>query len=104
MHRPAVLFLDEPTAGLDPQSRIAVWEVLGELHREGQAILLATHYMEEADAFCDRLAIIDHGRLLALDTPAALNRMMGVDTFVTVSADGDLAALTALLAERVPGV
>ena len=68
-HRPAVLFLDEPTAGLDPQSRLALWEILGELNREGQTILLTTHYMEEADQLCDRVAIMDHGRILALDTP-----------------------------------
>ena len=66
MHRPATLFLDEPTAGLDPQSRLALWEILGELHGEGQTILLTTHYMEEADELCNRLAIIDHGQLLAL--------------------------------------
>src|SRR5271165_7134622 len=71
-HRPAVLFLDEPTAGLDPQGRLALWEILGELNREGQTILLTTHYMEEADALCDRVAIMDHGRILALDTPADL--------------------------------
>ena len=65
MHRPAILFLDEPTAGLDPQSRIALWEILGELHRDGQTILLTTHYMEEADELCNRLAIIDQGKLLA---------------------------------------
>src|SRR3989440_6628681 len=69
LHRPAILFLDEPTAGLDPQSRIAMWEILGELHREGQTILLTTHYMEEADQLCDRLAIMDRGRILALGTP-----------------------------------
>ena len=72
MHRPQVLFLDEPTAGLDPQSRMALWEILGELHDEGQTILLTTHYMEEADELCDRVAIMDHGRILALDTPAAV--------------------------------
>ena len=75
MHRPAILFLDEPTAGLDPQSRIALWEILGELHADGQTILLTTHYMEEADQLCDRLAIIDHGQLLALDTPAELKQL-----------------------------
>ena len=68
-HRPAVLFLDEPTAGLDPQSRLALWEILGELNEAGQTILLTTHYMEEADELCDRLAIMDHGKILALDTP-----------------------------------
>ncbi len=59
MHRPAVLFLDEPTAGLDPQSRIAMWDALAELHHDGQTILLSTHYMEEADEFCSRRS--DHG-------------------------------------------
>ena len=61
-HRPAVLFLDEPTAGLDPQSRLALWEILRELNGEGQTILLTTHYMEEADQLCDRVAIMDHGQ------------------------------------------
>jgi ABC-2 type transport system ATP-binding protein len=72
LHRPAVLFLDEPTASLDPQSRIALWEIVGELHAEGQTILLTTHYMEEADEFCDRVAIMDHGRILALGSPSSL--------------------------------
>ena len=68
-HRPSVLFLDEPTAGLDPQSRLALWDLLGELHRDGQTILLTTHYMEEADQLCERVAIMDHGRILALGHP-----------------------------------
>ena len=88
-HRPAVLFLDEPTAGLDPQGRLALWEILGELNREGQTILLTTHYMEEADQLCDRVAIMDHGRILALDTPAALKRSVGAEEIVTVKAGGD---------------
>jgi ABC-2 type transport system ATP-binding protein len=104
MHRPAILFLDEPTAGLDPQSRIALWDILGELHRDGQTILLTTHYMEEADELCDRLAIIDHGKLLALDTPEKLKQGTGADTFVTVNAAGDLDALAAHLATHVTGV
>ena len=103
MHRPAVLFLDEPTAGLDPQSRIAMWEILGELHGDGQTILLTTHYMEEADQLCSRVAIIDRGEMLALDTPAALKASTGIDTVVTVTADGDLDALATLLRERIPG-
>ena len=74
LHEPAILFLDEPTAGLDPQSRIALWEILGELHDAGQTILLTTHYMEEADQLCSRVAIMDHGRILALDTPTGLKR------------------------------
>ena len=104
LHRPAILFLDEPTAGLDPQSRIALWEILGELHAEGQTILLTTHYMEEADQLCDRVAIMDHGRILALDTPANLKAGVDVDSIVTVSTDGDLDALAKVLAAEVPGV
>jgi len=103
-HRPAVLFLDEPTAGLDPQSRLALWEILERLNDEGQTILLTTHYMEEADKLCDRVAIMDHGRVLALDTPDALKRGIGADTVVTVRSAGDLAALGELLSREVPGV
>jgi ABC-2 type transport system ATP-binding protein len=97
MHRPSVLFLDEPTAGLDPQSRIALWEILTELHVDGQTILLTTHYMEEADQLCDRVAIIDQGRVVALDTPARLKSSVGADATVRVVADGDLAELAAVL-------
>jgi ABC-2 type transport system ATP-binding protein len=93
VHRPDVLFLDEPTAGLDPQSRLALWEILGELHELGQTILLTTHYMEEADQLSTRVAIMDHGRLLALDTPAELKRSVAADTVVRVTADGDGEAL-----------
>jgi ABC-2 type transport system ATP-binding protein len=103
-HRPSVLFLDEPTAGLDPQSRLALWELLGELHREGQTILLTTHYMEEADQLCDRVAIMDHGRILALDTPAALKESIGADTVVTIRTSGDAARLAGLLTAEVAGV
>jgi ABC-2 type transport system ATP-binding protein len=104
LHRPAILFLDEPTAGLDPQSRIALWEILGDLHAQGQTILLTTHYMEEADQLCDRVAIMDHGRILALDTPAKLKAGVDVDSVVTLSSDGDLDALAKVLASDVPGV
>ena len=93
MHRPQVLFLDEPTAGLDPQSRIALWEILGALHDDGQTILLTTHYMEEADEFCDRVAVMDHGRVLALDTPTQLKASIGTGRIVIVSATGDLEQL-----------
>jgi ABC-2 type transport system ATP-binding protein len=103
LHRPQVLFLDEPTAGLDPQSRLALWDLLGELHDAGQTILLTTHYMEEADQLSDRVAVMDHGRLLALDTPAALKQATGADTVVKVSAEGDLAALAQHL-EAMDGV
>ena len=74
MHDPRVLLLDEPTTGLDPQARRMLWETLSALHHRGLTLILTTHYMEEADRLCERLAIIDHGRILTLDTPAALKR------------------------------
>jgi ABC-2 type transport system ATP-binding protein len=103
-HRPSVLFLDEPTAGLDPQSRLALWDLLRELHGEGQTILLTTHYMEEADQLCDRVAIMDNGRILALDTPAALKQGVGADTVVTVKAPGDTQKLADLFNHDIAGV
>jgi ABC-2 type transport system ATP-binding protein len=103
-HRPAVLFLDEPTAGLDPQSRLALWETLRDLNGQGQTILLTTHYMEEADQLCGRVAIMDRGRILALDTPAALKQQIDADTIVTVTATGDRDGLARVLTDRVPGV
>jgi ABC-2 type transport system ATP-binding protein len=103
-HRPAVLFLDEPTAGLDPQSRLALWEILGELNNDGQTIMLTTHYMEEADQLCGRVAIMDHGKILALDTPSALKASVGADTLVTVLASGDAEALATHLRASIEGV
>src|SRR5580700_7259261 len=76
-HHPKVLFLDEPSAGLDPQSRIAMWEAVRGLREEGITVVLTTHYMEEADELCDRVAIIDHGKILVEDTPAALKGSVG---------------------------
>ncbi|WP_263383854.1 ABC transporter ATP-binding protein [Granulicella arctica] len=76
-HRPKVLFLDEPSAGLDPQSRIAMWDAVRGLRDEGITVVLTTHYMEEADELCDRVAIIDHGKILVEDTPAALKASIG---------------------------
>jgi ABC-2 type transport system ATP-binding protein len=76
-HRPKVLFLDEPSAGLDPQSRIAMWDAVRRLREEGITVVLTTHYMEEADELCDRVAIIDHGKILVEDTPAALKGSVG---------------------------
>ncbi len=72
MHDPQVLFLDEPSAGLDPQTRILLWEIIREYHRAGKTVLLTTHNMEEADALCQRLAIVDHGHVIAVGTPAEL--------------------------------
>lgn len=98
LHRPAVVFLDEPTAGLDPQSRLALWELIDALHAAGQTVVLTTHYMEEADRFCDRVAIMDHGAILALDTPARLKESAPAAVTVTVAADGDLNQLAGRLA------
>ncbi|MGV9316872.1 ATP-binding cassette domain-containing protein [Streptomyces sp. NPDC003691] len=103
-HRPAVLFLDEPTAGLDPQGRLALWEALDELIADGRTILLTTHNMEEADQLCDRVAIVDHGRILALDSPAALKRGLGADTTVTVVARGSAEELAHRLERDIPEV
>jgi len=102
-HRPAVLFMDEPTAGLDPQSRLALWEILQQLNHDGQTILLTTHYMEEADQLCGRVAIMDRGKILALDTPENLKKSTGIDTIVTIKANGDLAALAHNLRAGVQG-
>jgi ABC-2 type transport system ATP-binding protein len=76
MHDPKVLLLDEPTIGLDPQARRLLWELLQGLHRQGLTVIMTTHYMEEADRLCQRLAIIDHGRILTLDTPSALKQSL----------------------------
>jgi ABC-2 type transport system ATP-binding protein len=93
VHRPEILFLDEPTSGIDPQTRLALWEILRDLHDLGQTILLTTHYMEEADALCERLAIIDHGKVLALGTPEELKDQLGADTVLTLSFDEPADAL-----------
>jgi ABC-2 type transport system ATP-binding protein len=102
-HNPRVLFLDEPTAGLDPQSRLALWELIETMKHRGITVFLTTHYMEEADRLCDRVAIIDHGQILVTDTPEKLKRGVGAETIIDVSMEelGDdlLAKLSAL-----PGV
>jgi ABC-2 type transport system ATP-binding protein len=85
VHRPEILFLDEPTSGIDPQTRLALWEILRDLHAGGQTILLTTHYMEEADALCERIAIIDNGKVLALGTPDELKNGLGADTVITMT-------------------
>jgi daunorubicin resistance ABC transporter ATP-binding subunit len=84
VHQPDVLFLDEPTAGLDPQTRVNLWDILKVLHAQGQTILLTTHYMEEAEALCDRIAVVDHGKILAEGTLDKLLAEAGAETIVTV--------------------
>ena len=92
LHHPDVLFLDEPTLGLDPQTRRRVWDHLGELRSDGRlTVFLTTHYMDEAE-HCDRIAIIDHGRIVAADTPAGLKRAVGGDLITIMTADGEGAA------------
>ncbi|HEX8745080.1 MAG TPA: ABC transporter ATP-binding protein [Thermoleophilaceae bacterium] len=90
MHEPDLLVLDEPTNGLDPQSRLFLWETLHDLRERGTTLMLTTHDMVEADRLCDRIAIIDHGRIVALDTPRGLRRLLpathGFE--LTVDADG----------------
>jgi daunorubicin resistance ABC transporter ATP-binding subunit len=103
VHSPRILFLDEPTSGIDPQTRVNLWDVLRGLHAEGQSILLTTHYMEEADALCQRVAVMDHGKILADGSPAELKRSVGADAIVTVVFDADAAAV-ADRAEHMGGV
>jgi ABC-2 type transport system ATP-binding protein len=79
LHRPKVLFLDEPTEGLDPQSRTALWEELESVNRSGTTMFLTTHYMEEADRLCNRIAIVDDGKIVVAGTPAELKRTVGND-------------------------
>ena len=82
MHDPEVVFLDEPTAGIDPQARRNLWDLLRSLNEAGRTVVLTTHYLDEAETLCDRVAIMDHGRVLQLDSPAALVR--GLDAAVRI--------------------
>ena len=104
MHEPAILFLDEPTTGLDPQSRRAMWDLLSELHAKGQTILLTTHYMEEADLLCERAAIIDHGKLLALDSPSQLKRSVPGGYLIELQVRGTLPDSFVTALRSLPGV
>jgi len=99
-HRPRLLFLDEPTTGLDPQSRAHMWDEVRRLRNGGMTVFLTTHYLEEADALCDRLAIIDHGRIVAEGTSEELKRQIAGD-IVTVGVTGDQQAALALLSAQV---
>jgi ABC-2 type transport system ATP-binding protein len=89
MHRPEVLVLDEPSAGVDPQTRIHLWNLLRSLHADGQTILLTTHYLEEAESLCERVAVMDRGRLLTCGTLDDIRASAGTYTVVTVTFDRD---------------
>jgi len=89
IHEPDVLFLDEPTVGLDPQARLDLWDILRDLHRQGRTIVMTTHYMEEADRLCERIAIVDRGKLLALDTPTRLKQRAPGGTLIELQIDND---------------
>ena len=103
LHEPRVIFLDEPTVGLDPQARLALWDILRGLHADGRTIVMTTHYMQEADELCDRLAIVDRGKLLALDTPSRLRLQAPGSTLIDLTVDGNVAA-AAVLCRRIAGV
>jgi ABC-2 type transport system ATP-binding protein len=100
VHDPELVFFDEPTAALDPQARRNLWDVLREVRSRGTTIVYTTHYIDEAEALCDRVAILDAGRVLALDTPATLVRGLHADTRVALPAG----ALPEADARRLPGV
>jgi ABC-2 type transport system ATP-binding protein len=101
---PQVLFLDEPTTGLDPAGRREVWDAVEGLAADGTTVVLTTHYLDEADRLCDRIAVIDHGRNLVDDTPAGLKRRMGADRLEIIAADpADLPALQRIIAVVADG-
>jgi len=108
MHEPDVLFLDEPTNNLDPQSRLFLWERIRGLRERGVTVVLTTHDMEEADRLCDRIAIMDHGRVLALDTPEGLKRLIPGGTMLEMRVrgadDAERRDLVRSALQRLPGV
>ncbi|HET9513003.1 MAG TPA: ABC transporter ATP-binding protein, partial [Gemmatimonadales bacterium] len=100
---PELFFLDEPTTGLDPQSRRQIWELIQQFRVRGRTVLITTHYMEEAEQLCDRVAIVDHGKVIALGTPRALIASLGARYMVEFGVTDD-ALLAADQLERLPGV
>jgi ABC-2 type transport system ATP-binding protein len=103
-HNPTILFLDEPSAGLDPQTRLALWDTIRGLRRQGITIVLTTHYMEEADELCDRVAIIDHGRILVCDTPQKLKNSVGAQKVFELKLQSPDGSELAERLRRMPGI
>lgn len=98
---PDLLFLDEPTTGLDPQARLKLWDIVEQFRAGGGSVVLTTHYMEEASRLCDRVAIMDHGRVIALGTPTELIASLGADQIVEFTVRGEVAEASL---ENLPGV
>ncbi len=92
LHEPQLVFLDELTTGLDPQARHTIWDLVREVREQGKTVMLTTHFMEEAEHLCDRVAILDHGKIVALDTPETLIRNLGAEERVVFTLDGKLPA------------
>lgn len=101
---PELLFLDEPTTGLDPQARRHLWELVEDLKRAGRTIILTTHYMDEAERLCDRVAVMDHGRIIALGTPRELIAMIGADQIVEFAVDALNTELETGMLQKLEGV
>jgi ABC-2 type transport system ATP-binding protein len=104
---PKLLFLDEPTTGLDPQARRNLWDLVDQLKHAGRTIILTTHYMDEAERLCDRVAIMDHGRVIALGTPQQLIASVGGDHIVEFAVTGGAAGdggVNAALLTAIPGI
>jgi len=101
---PPILYLDEPTTGLDPQSRHALWEYIFELKRRGKTMILTTHYMEEAEKLCDRVIIIDHGKIIAEGSPAKLRRGLGIDSILTLKPRRPFSSADLRALKEIPGV
>jgi ABC-2 type transport system ATP-binding protein len=101
---PDLLFLDEPTTGLDPQARRQLWELIENFKRLGKTIVLTTHYMEEAERLCDRVAIVDHGKVIGLGTPAQLVASIGIGHLIEFAPDEGAPAIDLALLQRIDGV
>jgi len=101
---PPILYLDEPTTGLDPQSRHALWDYISELKERKKTLILTTHYMEEAEVLCDRVIIIDHGRIIAQGSPSLLRRSVGIDSVLTLKPRRPFSSADLLALRKIPGV